>query len=272
MSSAGIKGGSTVVCASAGNHGRAVARVSRELGCRARVYMSNTAAGPRIAAIRGEGAEVISIDGTYDDAVARMREDAEKNGWIIVSDTAWPGYEETPLAIMAGYTHLMDEAREQWDRTPDVVIVQAGVGGLAGAVVSWLCHDAAEGGGAPLRICVDQASAAPLLASARAGRSTNSVGPIETIMAGLGCSEPSSVAVPIMNAGCHVFAAIEDDFARDAMRFLARHGVVAGPSGAAGAGALMATRHSGIVHSDATVMVIDTEGAIDRAEYDAIVR
>lgn len=270
--------GSTVVCASAGNHGRAVAHVARRLGSRARVYMSQSAAGQRVDAIRAEGAEVVSVAGTYDDAVRRARDDAEENDWVVVSDTAWKGYEETPLSIMAGYTWIMDEARAQWEAmrsVPDVVIVQAGVGGLAGAVVSWMCHRFGTTG--MRSICCEPLLAAPLLASARAGRPTTVSGPLDTIMAGLGCAEPSSVSVPMLNAGCHAFVALEDDFTREAMRLLARSdpAIVAGPSGAAGVAALIAMRrHSALpslIGHESTVLVINTEGAIDRAEYDSIV-
>src|SRR4029077_10458482 len=92
MAKRNLAAGSAIVCASAGNFGRAVAHVGRELGLRVRVYMSRaTADGPRLA-IEGEGAEVVLVDGTYDDAVRRARED----GALVVSDTAWPGNEEIP--------------------------------------------------------------------------------------------------------------------------------------------------------------------------------
>src|ERR1051326_3529312 len=125
--------GTAVACASAGNFGRAVAHVGRRMNLRVRVYMSNTSAPAPRAAIESEGADVVIVDGTYDDAVRVMQDD----GAIVVSDTAWPGYEANPRDIMLGYTHIMDEAGEQWTVAPDVVLVQAGVGGLAAAVVGW---------------------------------------------------------------------------------------------------------------------------------------
>jgi diaminopropionate ammonia-lyase len=271
--------GSTVVCASAGNHGRAVAHVARQLKTRARVYMSHTAAGPRVDAIRREGAEVVSVPGTYDDAVRAARADAQENGWTVVSDTAWEGAEETPLAIMAGYTWIMDEARSQWEtmrEKPDVVIVQAGVGGLAGAVISWIAHRFGISG--MRSICAEPLQWSALLASARAGRAAAVDASENTIMVGLGCAEPSSVSVAMMLEGCHGFAAIEDDFAREAMRMLGGSDppVIAGPSGAAGLGALIAIRRneafSELVRRDSTVLLINTEGAIDRPEYDSIVK
>lgn len=250
--------GTAITCASAGNFGRAVAHVGRKLGLPVRVYMSTDSAEAPRRAIRGEGAEVIVVDGTYDDAVRRMSAD----GAVVFSDTAWPGNEQIPRDIMLGYTRLMDEAMEQWPVTPDIVLVQAGVGGLAAAVVSWLCD---RGVGA-FSICVEPESANPLLRSAEAGHAINVTTPINTIMAGLGCAEPSSIAVEPLLLGCDAFTAIDDDRTREAMRELARHGIVSGPSGAAGVGALL----DGI-DRDGVALVINTEGATNQELYDSIV-
>src|SRR5688572_8488894 len=140
-----VRRGTTLVCASEGNHGRAVARAARDAGCACRVYMAHDAAPSRVAAIAGEGAEVITVDGSYDDAVRVMRDEADANGWTIISDTAWPGYERIPRLIMLGYTHMLDEVaqaplegvpyeRDDKSRAPlygapfDFIFVQGGVG------------------------------------------------------------------------------------------------------------------------------------------------
>jgi len=61
----------------------------------------------RIENIETEGAEVIIIDGNYDEAVSCAANDAAKNGWQVVSDTSWPGYEKIPRYIMAGYLTII---------------------------------------------------------------------------------------------------------------------------------------------------------------------
>ena len=81
LAEGGLRRGATVVCASEGNHGRAVARAAREAGCAARVYMAHDAAPARAAAIAGEGAEVIRVDGSYDDAV-RILQDGRRRPWL----------------------------------------------------------------------------------------------------------------------------------------------------------------------------------------------
>ena len=91
------------------------------------------------AAIRARGAEVIRIDGDYDAAVAECRRQSRaENGWTIISDTSWDGYEDMPRAVMRGYTVLVEEVMPQWRAGPTHVFVQAGVGGLAAAVFGYL--------------------------------------------------------------------------------------------------------------------------------------
>jgi diaminopropionate ammonia-lyase len=219
-----------LVCASAGNHGRAVARVGRERGFPVRVYMSNTASHVAQERIRSEGAEVVLVEGSYDDAVERTKTD----GGFIVSDTAWPGYEEVPRLIMEGYSRILDEAETQWTSRPDVVFVQAGVGSLAAAVVSWFSDRYRS-----YLVCV------------RAKR--------PTIMSGLDCAVLSSLAVPILER-CDAIMEVDDELAREAVRRLAAAGISAGPSGAAGYAGFLAWPNRDF--ESKTVFVINTEAAL----------
>ena len=275
---------SVVVCATEGNHGRAVARVGSRLGLRVKVYVSNTIAAERVAALEREGAEVVAVNGTYDDAVNLAAEEARRGAWMIVSDTAWPGYEEIPRLIMAGYTRLLDESELEWGtEPPDVVLVQAGVGGLAGAVVSWLCWK--YGSRRPFTIICEPTSAVSYLASARAGTKTSATGPIKTIMSGLRCDEMSSVAFPVITRAADAFIAVDDEHCIAAMRALAHprdddaH-VTAGPAGACGVAALLLMcqddrfddlRKASGLGQQSRAFVINTEGATDKHLYQAIV-
>ncbi|HEX3703363.1 MAG TPA: diaminopropionate ammonia-lyase [Vicinamibacterales bacterium] len=259
----------TLVCASEGNHGRAVARAARERGLRAVVYLRRSAAEARVDAIRDEGAGVILVDGTYDDAVRRMAGEAERSGGTIVSDTAWPGYEAVPRAIMAGYTWIMTEAARQWTpHPPDIVVVQAGVGGLAGAVGSWLTDRMRP---SPAFICAEPTGAACVRASLAAGRAAPLV-PSDTIMNGLCCGEVSSVALPVLAATVDSCVLIEDRSAMTAMEQLARPlgadaPIEAGASGACGLAALCAWAAETPIAPGSRAFVINTEGTTDPARY-----
>lgn len=241
--------GRGVVSATAGNHGRALARAARELGVPCTVFLpelpSSAAAEERatrrarIEGMLADGATLVDVAGTYETAVARAAAHASATGATIVSDTGWPGYESIPRDIMAGYTRLFGEASRQWTIAPDVVIVQAGVGGLACAAASWLAWR--DGPARPLLIVCEPDDSACLLESARAGREIrlpdNPGTP--TFMAGLRCAEPSHAAWPAVRDGADAFVAIPDAFAREAMARLDPD-LDTGPSGACGVGALLA--------------------------------
>jgi diaminopropionate ammonia-lyase len=134
----------TFVTATDGNHGRGIAWAAKELNQKAVVYMPRGSARKRIKAIEKLGAKVIVANLNYDDAVRLALEESEKHGWYMVQDTAWDGYEEIPRWIMQGYMTMANEAVEQMKdikiERPTHVILQAGVGAMAGAVLGYLSN------------------------------------------------------------------------------------------------------------------------------------
>ena len=283
-----IQPGATLVCASEGNHGRAVARAARDARCACRVYMAHDAAAARVDAIAGEGAAVIKVDGSYDDAVRIMRDEADANGWTIISDTAWPEYERIPRLIMLGYTHMLDEIRQpgagHGEPEFDFLFVQGGVGGLLCAMASWCAfhHQQPLGAealakAAPRVIAVEPTSAACLQASARGGRPVAVTGALTTTMAGLRNREVSPPAFEALLPIVDAFIAIDDVWAHEAMRTFAKPSggdpmIAAGSSGSAALGGLLAlcrepslatARHQLGLNRDSRVLVLVSEGVTD---------
>jgi diaminopropionate ammonia-lyase len=275
-----------LVCATDGNHGRAVAHVAPQYGCAARIYVPAYTVPARISAIRDEGAEVIVIESSYDEAVAKAAAFAARHGAEVVSDTSWPGYEEIPRWIMAGYAQIMNEVQEQWgtDGPPDIVLVQVGVGGLAGAVVSWLCHY--YGDKKPFIVTCEPIGAPCLLESIREQKLVQLKGDVTTIMAGLRCGLVSMIAWPVLSSGVNACVAIDDQFAGAAMNILARPGgqdapVIAGESGACGLAALLAilqnkefapVREAAGFGPNSRVLLFNTEGATDPELYNRVLK
>lgn len=261
MKAGRIREDAVLAAATAGNHGRALARVARDHGLRARIYVPFDAAPARVEAIRGEGAEIIVSDGNYDHAVRQAAAEAAAQGWIVVSDTAWPGYEEIPRWIKAGYTRVIDEAARDWtDETrPDLVLVQGGVGGLVCATLSWLC--ARYGGRRPFFITCEPIGSACLMEGARAGRPVQLEPLPKTIMECLRCGEASSIALPVISAASDAFVAVEDPWCERAMGVLANAGIRAGASGACGFAALLALLQDGLAPRRAMVIVTESDGA-----------
>ena len=272
----------TLAAATDGNHGRAVARMAALLGFKARIYVPAGTARARIDGIASEGASVEVVDGTYDEAVARSARDASEH-CLVISDTSWPGYEDVPRWVMEGYSTIFWEVDEALaarnEKSPDLVAVQFGVGALAAAVVNHFRQPACDE--QPRILSVEPIHAACMLASVKAGEIVTVPGPHDSIMAGLNCGRPSVVAWPIVSAGIDAFIAISDDWAREAMRALARVGIIAGETGAAGLAGLLAllrgrdnSEHRASLNIDASTraLILITEGATDPVAYANVVR
>lgn len=271
------------VCASDGNHGRAVAAGARLVGARCSVYLHAGVTEERADHIRRQGAAIVRVDGTYDDSVEQARHDAARTGAILVSDTAdAPECADDPLPVrvMRGYTVIAEEIRAQLspDEQPTHLFVQAGVGGLAAAMASRFSGSS----DAPRIIVVEPDSADCLLESARAGGATEIAHSAETIFAMLDCLRPSLPAFAILKDRVDAFISVADTYAAEAVRSLAAPAetdtaIRAGASGAAGlAGALAATdlgwREAIGVNGDATLLFIITEGVTDEGEFERLTR
>jgi diaminopropionate ammonia-lyase len=265
----------TLTSATDGNHGRAVAWGAARLGCRCVIFVHATVSQGRVDAIAKYGATVQRVPGSYDGAVKAAEQAGRQPGWVVVSDTSWPGYTEIPRYVMQGYRLMADEAVDQWQGPPPThVFIQAGVGGVAAAVSA---HMRTRFPVPPSLIVVEPDRAACLLASAEAGKLTSLSGELDTLMAGLACGEPSLLAWQELERGAAAFMAIPDDAAVETMRLLLGHGIVSGESGAAGLAGLLiaagdeATQNSLQLGSESRVLVFSTEGATDPVLYTQLI-
>ena len=268
-----------LVTATDGNHGRSLAWGCRRFGAACRIYIHAEVSEARAGAMRALGAEVVRIGGNYDDSVTLAREEADANGWFVVSDTSWPGYTDPPRDAMAGYGVMVKEICDALDRPPTHAFLQAGVGGLAAAMAAGLRqHWGAE---APRLVVAEPELAACLFESARAGRMTGIRIEEETVMAGLSCGEPSGMAWEVLSEEASDFLTVPESFVGPATRLLARPAgsdptIEAGESAVAGLAALIAAARSealrGALGLDASsrVLLIGSEGVTDPDAYAAI--
>ena len=266
----------TLVAATDGNHGRAVAAMARLLGLEADIFVPSDMVAARVAGIEQEGARVELVDGTYDDAVTRSAASAGARR-LVISDTSWDGYTTTPRHVIQGYSTIFFEIEDDLRSTgrpgPDVVVVPAGVGALTAAAVAYYRRP-----GAPdtTLVSIEPEDAACVLASCLAGALTEVPGPHRSIMVGLNCGNTSPVAWPVIAAGLDWCACVPDARAEQAMRLLAGAGIVAGETGSAalaGALAIAASDEPTTLgfDTDATVLLLCTEGATDPVNYERIV-
>lgn len=271
----------TLAAATDGNHGRAVARMANLLGFGANIFVPEGMVAARIAAIESEGATVEVVPGDYDDAVARSALEASES-CLVVSDTSWPGYVETPRHVIEGYSTIFfeidDELAARDAPAPTLALIPAGVGAFAAAAVSHYRRDGLSE--RTTLVSVEPNDADCVLASVEAGEIALVPGPHRSIMVGLNCGRPSLVAWPIISHGLDACLAIDDARAADAMRDLARVGIVAGETGAASLGGLTSlltgadapSRRAALgLDTESTVLLVCTEGATDPENYLAIV-
>ncbi|CAN5500909.1 diaminopropionate ammonia-lyase [soil metagenome] len=259
-----------------GNHGRAVAHVAKLFQLEARIFVPAGTAQARLDGIASEGAEVVVVDGTYDDAVVRAAEEASER-CLVVADTSWPGYEEIPRWVSEGYATIFSEIDAELDcrgqESPDLVAVQFGVGARAVALVRHPWRDKQ-----PTLLSVEPLRAACGLASVAAGELVTIPGPHDSIMAGMNCGRVSRIAWPVISRGLDAFLAIPDERAREAMRALARAGIVAGETGAAGLAGVIELlqgahnyRQTLKIAAHSRILCLVTEGATDPEAYQRIV-
>jgi diaminopropionate ammonia-lyase len=308
-------GALTLITATDGNHGRAVARTARLLGLPARVYVPTGVPDVVIDRINAEGALLTVVDADYDGAVMAARADAESEayaeakadaeaggavakavagaaagdaatsgGGILIQDTAWEGYEQVPSWIVAGYETLFAEIDAQLAAAgaapfggarAGLISVPVGVGSLAQAAVAHYRRSGLPCAERPLLLSVEPDTAACVLRSLADG-GLASVPTAATVMNGLNCGTPSSIAWPYLRDGLDAAIAVTDADAREAVAALSSAGVTAGPSGAAGfaglraaltgAGASSRRRDLGLDAGGPPVIVcLSTEGPLEAA-------
>lgn len=280
----------TFVTATDGNHGRGIAWAANELGQKSVVYMPKGSSEVRLNNIKKAGAEAYITDLNYDDTVRLAKQKAEENGWVLVQDTAWDGYEKIPNWIMQGYATLIDEAMEQIVETgssrPTHVFLQSGVGSFPASIQSYFVEK--FGDNRPLTVIVEPHNANCFYKSMKMnGGNPHAVkGDLQTIMAGLACGEPSKTAWNVLKDYADVFISSPDYVAARGMRILANPigndpRIISGESGGGigiGIVSLLTENHTLAqikealqINADSEILVISTEGDTDPEHYRKIV-
>ena len=272
-----------------GNHGTGVAWAATKMGFPSVIYVHSLTTKDRIRGIERQGGRVVVVDGNYDDAVRQASLDAQKNGWEVISDTSWEGYEDVPKWIMQGYATMFVEAQEQFSaqgiQRPTHLLVQAGVGSLAAAAIGF--YSVLFEDNIPLSMVVEPTKAACLYESMRIndGNPHSVTGELDTIMAGLACGDPNPIAWEALHNCADFFAKCPDYVAAKGMRVYSvpltdDPFIISGESGAVTLGALMymmefegarELRDAMGLDKDSQVLLINTEGNTSPDEFRSVV-
>lgn len=276
----------TFVTATDGNHGRGIAWTAHVLGQKAVVYMPKGTVQERLDNIRKLGAQAEITDMNYDNTVAFAARQASEKGWILVQDTSWDGYEEIPAWIMQGYMTMALEALEQMEgRRPTHVFLQAGVGSMAGALAAFFAEYYKENKPVITIVEPNRADCIYRTALADDGEIHAVTGDLSTIMAGLACGIPCTLAWKELEHSAENYVSMPDWVAAKGMRILGNPcgtdvRVISGESGASTTGfvcevmqnsSLSEIRETIGLDENSVVLCISTEGDTDRENYRRIV-
>ncbi len=205
--------------ATAGNHGRSVAWGSKKNDLKCKIFISEFVSESRAEVMRSFGAEVIRVKGNYEDSLNECIKQSNKNNWQIVQDVAWEGYKLVPKLTMAGYSVMMKEISEQIkEEKISHVILQAGVGGMAAAMVAGIARYLDY---IPQIIIVEPDSAACVLESIKTGKIEKISIEKESIMGGMSCGEVSLVPWEILKNSVHFCVTVSDDYISKTVKYLA---------------------------------------------------
>jgi diaminopropionate ammonia-lyase len=203
------------------------------------------------------GAEVVYSGETYEQSCQAAIEYSKCSDDVLLADSAWIGYVESPMLIMEGYTIIAEELREKFESNnnwPTHVFVQAGVGGLAGSLTHMIRMNWKK---QPKIIVIEPEAAPCLLESAKRAFPVTVTGPLSN-MGRLDCKVPSLIALKILSKSDVEYLTISDDEAENATKILADNKVHTTPSGAAGFAGLKKYN----LPINAQPLVIITEGVL----------
>ena len=269
-----------VATATAGNHGRSVAWGAKRLGLNCKIFISEFVSDVRGRAMSDLGADVIKVKGNYEKSLLECIKQSTENNWHIVQDVAWENYTQVPKYTMAGYTVMMREISDQIkDQKISHIILQAGVGGMAGAMVSGIAKYLNN---IPTTIVVEPDSAACVMESVKTGKIEKIDIKRESLMGGMSCGEVSLVPWEILkNSVKHCVSLPDDDIAKT-MKLLGNASfsdekIIAGENSAPGVISLITAcedetiRNKLDLNEKSNVLVFGCEGDTDKKMYKKLI-
>ncbi|KAH7178019.1 tryptophan synthase beta subunit-like PLP-dependent enzyme [Fusarium sp. MPI-SDFR-AT-0072] len=249
----------TLYAATEGNHGRAVARMGAIFDISAEIHVPASMHPSTVKLIESEGAKVVMSKGRYEDAMLEAESASKHEKGIMVQDHAFGGYQTVPQWIVDGYGTMMREVDKQLGSTKaDLVIAPVGVGSFAQAVVSHFKRQ----GTSTSTLTVEPDTAACLWKSLEKGEFTE-IPTTGTIMAGLNCGAPSTIAWDLLKNGVDASLTVSDYEAHQSALYLQSQGINAGPCGGSTLAALrrltLADKKALRLNEKSTVVIFCTE-------------
>lgn len=264
----------TFSAATSGNHGYALAWISRQLGAKAKIYVPVDISKNRISRILSLGAEVIVVEGNFDDAVEACNVQSLAHGDVVISNAVQEGFQDVPKQIMNGYGIIAKEISTQLAGIiPSHIFVGGGGGRLAASIAAFYSIESRFG--SPKIVVVEPEKSDCIFQSLRNRDLSVSSSDGGSIMTGLVVKRPSPIAWEILEHNAFASIRISDVTAIEVLNAVNRglYGdppIAVGETGiAAMAGLVLATRSILIrnelgIDDESNIVAVACEGVIDQ--------
>ena len=258
MAKAREYGYETVATASTGNAATALAAISAAAGSRAVVFVPAAAPEAKLVQMLSYGADVLPVEGNYDDAFELCLAACDAFGWYN-RNTAL-----NPFTIEGKKTVALEIAERMWPEAPDAVIVPTGDGVILAGVAKGFA-DLVRAGlleRPPRLIAVQPEGSAAIVHALR--EDADSVTPVTGASSvadslTVECPRNAILALRRIRDSGGGGVTVSDAAILEAIPFLARHtGVFAEPAAAASLAGLRAALGSGLVDRDERIVLLVT--------------
>ena len=269
----------TISTATAGNHGRSVAWGSQRLGLKCKIFISEFVSEYRANEMKKLGADVIRVNGNYEESLKECLDQSKKHNWKIVQDVAWENYELVPKLTMAGYSVMIKEIASQTNEYITHVFLQAGVGGMAAGAIAGIAKYFKR---IPKIVIVEPETADCVLKSIENGFIKKIEIKKESIMGGMSCGEVSLVPWKIIKSSVNLCLSISDDNIAKTVAMLSNCNfgnkkIIGGECSAPGIISLIASCNNNSIKEklnldkNSNILLIGCEGDADKNLYNKLI-
>lgn len=257
-------GASIVTTASSGNAGCALAGMSASVGLKSVIFVPHYAPAAKIAQLQVYGANVMLVEGTYDDAYDICLEAGRRYGWYQRST----GF--NPLMTEGKKTAALELAEQLKWEIPDIIFVSVGDGCIIGGL--WKGFQELRLLGfidrTPRLIAVQAAGSSAIVDAANSDGVVRKIA-ASTIADSINVGQPRDAAKALRaireSGGAGV--KVSDDEIIQAIPALARAtGVFAEPAAAAAFAGFLQQQRQGLIESDKRALVMITGNGLKDTE------
>ena len=239
-----------VICCSAGNHAQGVALAARNMGIKSIVCMPKSAPQIKVESTKKFGAEVVLVDGVYDDAYEKALELQEQYGYTFVH----PFNDEK---VIEGQGTIGVEILRDLPNT-DVILCAVGGGGLISGIAC-----AAKQIKPDIKIYGVQAAGAPSMSASFANGYVTKLHKVKTFADGIAVKEVGNITLDYVKEYVDDILTVSDDQILDAIKLLMqREKLISEGAGAAPLAAVLNNLVPNLT-PDSNVVCVISGGNID---------